>query len=159
MDWNRIYQIGVVVEDIDRAVEHYQRFGIGPFIEGPSEAAQDRRVHGVLTDAVVRGACTQLGPIEFELLQPVSGDSIQAEALAARGEHAIHICAYTDDIDQDIETMAQQGVEVISSGTLADGGRFAYFDTRSIGGLVLEVHQLPDEATTTPQVGAASPRS
>ncbi|MGB4137947.1 MAG: VOC family protein, partial [Microbacterium sp.] len=133
MEWNRVYQIGVVVEDIDRAVEHYRRAGIGPFLEGPSEAASDRRVYGAPTDAVVRGACVQLGEIEFELLQPVSGDSIQAEALRDRGEHALHMCAYTDDLDADIAEMAEAGFPVVSEGTLADGGRFAYFDTRAVG--------------------------
>jgi hypothetical protein len=30
---------------------------------------------------------------------------------------------------------------VISYGELGDGGRFAYFDTRAVGGLVLELFQ------------------
>ncbi|WP_309064622.1 VOC family protein [Microbacterium sp.] len=143
MDWDRVYQVGIVVADIGRAAAHYALAGIGPFEAGPSENVTARRVHGAPSDAVVRGACAQMGPIELELLQPVSGASVQAEALAERGEHTLHICAYTDDLDADIAEMAEAGFPVISEGTLADGGRFAYFDTRAIGGLVLERHQLP----------------
>lgn len=146
MNWDRIYQIGVVVESIEAASAHYAKAGIGPFTEGPSEAAHDRRVHGLPSDAVVRGACVQLGPIELELLQPVSGASFQAEMLRERGEHALHVCAYTDDLDADIAEMAAAGFPVVSEGTLADGGRFAYFDTRAVGGLILERHELPKQA-------------
>ncbi|GAA5147576.1 hypothetical protein GCM10025768_07950 [Microbacterium pseudoresistens] len=143
MNWDRIYQIGVVVTDLDEAIAHYAKAGIGPFHEGPSETASDRRVHGVPSDAVVRGACVQLGPIELELLQPVSGDSVQAEVLRDRGEHALHVCAYTDDLDADTAEMAEAGFPVVSEGSLTDGGRFAYFDTRAVGGLILERHELP----------------
>jgi hypothetical protein len=37
--------------------------------------------------------------------------------------------------------MRQRGFEVISQAHFADGGRFAYFDTRRIGGLVLELFE------------------
>lgn len=141
MNWDRTYQIGVVVKDLDLAKEHFERAGIGPFVEGPSQAAFDRRVNGKPTDAVVRGALAQMGPVEFELLQPVSGDSIQQQALDAKGEHALHLCAYTDDLQAEIARMRAAGFDVISEGKLTDGGSFAYFETRAVGGLVLEMHQ------------------
>lgn len=143
MDWTRVYQIGVVVEDLDAAIAYYEAIGIGPFTEGPSESARSRRVYGQPSDAIVRGACAPMGPVELELLQPVEGDSVQAEALRERGEHVLHVCSYTDDIEEDIRVMAERGFPVISEGDLADGGRFAYFDTRRTGGMVLEMHQLP----------------
>ncbi|MGO1850804.1 VOC family protein [Microbacterium sp.] len=143
MNWDRIYQIGVVVADLDDAIAHYAKAGIGPFHEGPSAAATDRRVHGLPSDAVVRGACVQLGPIELELLQPVNGDSFQDEMLKEKGEHALHVCAYTDDLDADTAEMAEAGFPVVSEGNLADGGRFAYYDTRAVGGLILERHEMP----------------
>ncbi len=141
MNWERTYQIGIVVKDLDEAIAHFERAGIGPFVEGPSEAAFDRRVHGEPTDAEVRGALAQMGPIEFELLQPVRGRSIQQEALDEKGEHALHLCAYTDDLQSEITRMTAAGFRVISEGKLLDGGSFAYFETRAVGGLVLEFHQ------------------
>jgi predicted enzyme related to lactoylglutathione lyase len=141
MNWERTYQVGVVVNDLDEAIAHFERAGIGPFTEGPSEAAFDRRVRGESTDAEVRGALAQMGPIELELLQPVKGRSIQQEALEEKGEHALHLCAHTDDLQSDIERMVAAGFHVISEGKLTDGGSFAYFETRAVGGLVLEFHQ------------------
>lgn len=140
--WARTYQIGVVVRDLDRAVDFYEALGIGPFEEGPSAHTTRREIYGVeQPDVAVRGKLTQMGPVEFELLQPVKGRGIQAEFLEDHGEGVVHICAYTDDLDRDMERMESKGCPVISYGELGDGGRFAYFDTRAVGGLVLELFQ------------------
>lgn len=140
--WDGTYQVGLVVHDLDAAERHFAALGIGPFTDGPSAAATRREVYGAEAPGTrVRGRIARMGPIELELLQPVAGPGIQAEALAERGEHALHLCAYTDDLDAQIERMAAAGAPVISYGELDDGGRFAYFDTRAVGGLVLEYFQ------------------
>lgn len=143
--WERTYQIGVVVRDLDSAVAFYEALGIGPFKEGPSAHTIIREIHGVeRSDVTVRGKLAQMGPIEFELLEPVTGKGIQAQFLEKQGEGVVHICAYTDDLDGDIQRMESKGCSVISYGELGDGGRFAYFDTRAVGGLILELFQTGD---------------
>jgi len=140
--WDRVYQVAVVVRDMDKATKFYESLGIGPFVEGPSASAIERRIYGKLEpDAKVMGRIAQMGPIELELFQPISDKSIQHEFLDTRGEGVIHICAYTDDLDRDIEIMREKGFEVISSAHLDDGGKFAYFDTREVGGLIFELFQ------------------
>ncbi len=146
--WDRTYQIGVVVRDLDRAKAFYERLGIGPFEEGPSAHTRRREIYGVpAPDAAVRGTLAKMGDIEFELLQPVSGNTVQAEFLERHGEGVVHLCAFTDDLDRDIAELTGLGYEVISEGWLEDGGHFAYFDTREIGGLVLELFQTGTDWT------------
>jgi catechol 2,3-dioxygenase-like lactoylglutathione lyase family enzyme len=140
--WDRAYQIGVVVRDIDSAKSFYERLGIGPFVEGPSAHTLERRIYGeVVTDAKVRGMTAPMGNIEFELLQPVAGQTIQGEFLERHGEGVVHLCAHTDDLERDIAELTSLGYQVISEGRIEDGGHFAYFDTREVGGLVLELFQ------------------
>jgi 4-hydroxyphenylpyruvate dioxygenase-like putative hemolysin len=140
--WSRAYQVAVVVKDMDKAVKFYESLGIGPFVEGPSAAAVERRIYNKLEpDTVVKGRIATMGPIEIELLQPVRGKSVQQEFLDTRGEGVIHICAYTDDLDTDIKRMAEKGFKVISYARFDDGGTCAYFDTRKVGGLILELFQ------------------
>ena len=144
--WARTYQVGVVVRDIEKASGFYERLGIGPFVEGPSAHALERKIYGKdVPDAAVKGRIAQMGSVEFELLQPVSGDSIQAEFLEKHGEGVIHLCAHTDDLDRDMAKLTELGFQVISSAILADGGKFAYFDTREVGGLILELFQTGDD--------------
>ena len=140
--WSRTYQIGVVVRDIEKAAAFYERLGVGPFEEGPSAHALERKIYGQDSpDVEVKGLITQMGNVEFELLQPVSGDGIQMEFLKTHGEGVVHLCAHTDDLDRDVEALTALGYEVISSAILEDGGKFAYFDTREVGGLILELFQ------------------
>ena len=140
--WDRTYQIGVVVRDMDRAKAFYERIGVGPFVEGPSAHTLERRIYGeIAPDAQVRGAITQMGNIEFELMEPVAGRTIQSDFLEQHGEGVVHLCAHTDDLDRDIKELTDLGYEVISEGRIEDGGHFAYFDTREVGGLVLELFQ------------------
>lgn len=140
--WDRAYQVGVVVHDLDRATEFYERLGIGPFVEGPSAHTVERRVFGKdAPDAAVKGVIAQMGSIEFELLQPMGGTTVQGEFLKNHGEGIVHICAYSEDIDADRTELEGLGYEVISWGVLEDGGKFAYFDTAKVGGIVLELFQ------------------
>ena len=140
--WGRAYQVGVVVRDMDKAVKFYERLGIGPFTGGPSSAAIDRRIYGQLQpDALVEGRIAQMGNIEFELLSPVRGRSVQQDVLDAKGEGVVHICGHTDDLKRDTAIMTDLGYPIISSARFGDGGSFAYFDTREIGGVVLELFQ------------------
>lgn len=140
--WDRTYQVGVAVRDLDQAISFYERLGIGPFTEGPSAHSVMRKVYGQdAPDTRVSGKIAQMGNIEFELLSPVAGRSVQGDFIEERGEGIVHICGYTDDLDSDIEEMAGLGFEIISQGEFDDGGKFAYFDTREVGGVVLELFQ------------------
>jgi methylmalonyl-CoA/ethylmalonyl-CoA epimerase len=140
--WDRTYQVGIAVRDLDQAIAFYERLGIGPFVEGPSAHSVMRKVYGEdAPDTRVAGKIAQMGNIEFELLSPIEGRSVQGDFIAEHGEGVVHICGYTDDLDSDITEMAELGYEVISQGEFDDGGKFAYFDTRAVGGLVLELYQ------------------
>ena len=140
--WDRTYQVGVAVRDLDQAISFYERLGIGPFVEGPSAHSVMRKVYGEdAPDTRVSGKIAQMGNIEFELLSPVAGRSVQGDFIEEHGEGIVHICGYTDDLDSDIEEMARLGFEIISQGEFDDGGKFAYFDTREVGGVVLELFQ------------------
>lgn len=144
-DWSKTYQVAVVVNDIEAAKKHYEAAGIGPFKEGPSQVALDRKVYGKpAPDVEVKGVLAQMGPIELEIFQPIKGNSIQAEMLKKYGEGAIHLCAYTENFEAESAAMIEAGFPVISSGRFSDGGRFAYFDTRTPGGLILELFQTGD---------------
>ena len=149
--WVRAYQVGVVVRDLDSAIAFYESIGLGPFREGPSAHTLERLIRGQRSPQTrVRGAIADLGALEFELLEPVAGPSIQAEFLDRHGEGALHVCAYTDDLQRDIAWMAERGVGVISYALLADGGSFAYFDTLATGGVVLELYELGPDGEQIP---------
>jgi methylmalonyl-CoA/ethylmalonyl-CoA epimerase len=138
----RVHQIGVIVRDLDQAVAFYEDLGIGPF-ESPQGPAPifDRRVYGKpAPDVRNRISKTQMGAVELELVQPVSGNSPQREFLEQHGEGVNHLAFLVEDLDGEVATLVQKGFRVLSSGKTARSA-FAYLDTDRIGGVIFELIQ------------------
>lgn len=141
--FSQIDQVGVVVKDLDKAVEYYSSFGIGPF-EPLNLKRIERTVYGKkVTDLENISRVTRMGQVQFELVQPVSGESIQKEFLEKRGEGINHLGFLVDDIDKEVNKLVAKGFKVISSVRYSGGGGVAYFDTDRIGGVLFELIQWP----------------
>ena len=89
-----IYQIGIVVKDIQRAVERYWKtLGVGPWriyrIEPPTLG--EVFVRGKPVVISIRAAFAQSGPVQLELIEPLEGPSIYREFLAEKGEGLHHV--------------------------------------------------------------------
>ena len=139
--FSNLYQVGVIVRDMDKAVEYYQDLGIGPF-ESLKVSPHDRRVYGKPADDVKnRVMHAQMGPVEFELVQPVSGESVQKEFLESRVEGINHLAFFVDDLEKEVSKLVEKGFKVISSGKRVGGGGFAYLDTGRVGGVIFELTQ------------------
>jgi 4-hydroxyphenylpyruvate dioxygenase-like putative hemolysin len=137
-----VHQIGVIVRDIDESVTFYEGLGIGPF-ESPKGPAPifDRQVYGKpAPDVKNRISTTQMGAVQLELVQPVSGKSLQMEFLERHGEGVNHLAFLVDDLDGEVAKLVQKGFRVISSGKTARSA-FAYLDTDKVGGIIFELVQ------------------
>ena len=143
LPFSKVDQVGVIVRDMDKAIEYYEALGIGPF-KSLDVTAIDRKVYGKPADDVknlVRVA--QMGQVEFELVQPVSGESVQKKSLKDRGEGIDHLGFFVDNIDEEVANLVKKGFKVISSGKLVGGGGFAFLDTDKVGGVFFELIQRP----------------
>jgi catechol 2,3-dioxygenase-like lactoylglutathione lyase family enzyme len=137
------HHLGVVVKDLDKAIEYFESLGLGPFSPNPSESVTDRKVYGKPANIKLKGAAAKLGPLEVELLQPVEGRSIQSDYLDKKGEGINHIGFVVHDLQKAIRKLEEKGFSVVSSGTLPDSGGFAYFNTDQVGGMMIELIQYP----------------
>ena len=150
---SRFHHVGVLVKNMDEAVAHYQALGMGPFRRS-TLVHTDRKMYGKPAPdvkLVARGA--QMGPIGFEIVQPVSGESVQKETLDTRGEGINHVGFIVDDIEEAKSIMVEEGFKVISSGKNEGGGGMAYFDTDKVGGVMIELEELPPHLYEDPYWG------
>jgi catechol 2,3-dioxygenase-like lactoylglutathione lyase family enzyme len=139
MEW-KLRQVGVVVKDLDKAIEYYSSvFGIEPF----------RKTEVLLPKAEVRGkpcqlplklAFARLGEISLELIQAEPGENIYWEFLQSKGEGLHHLGFYVEDLNTELAPLKAKGVQVLQSG-VTDGGGFAYLDSTAFGGSILELIQ------------------
>lgn len=141
---SRLFQIGVVVRDIDEAVDYYSStFGLGPFRTMVVER-HGAIVRGKPADYKVKLAFAQMGDIEFELVQILEGETIQSEFLRKKGEGLHHIAFIVDDLEAEIAKWGKKGIRVLQRSkppaTPVEGG-YAYMDTEKTGGVIFELVQ------------------
>ncbi len=141
-----ISQLGIVVRDLEAAMEHYSKaLGIGPWRVTVSAAPpMTCTLRGQPATYRVRLGIAQWGPISMELIQYLEGDSIHGEFTRTRGEGLEHVGVYVPNLDEALEAMKERGIGVLQR---ADGfgysrdGRYAYLDTEATMGTVVEVIQ------------------
>ena len=133
-----IDQIGIVVKDIHKAINFYSsNFGIGPFHEYET-FVPDLIVRGQVSPSKTKFAFAQVGKIQLELIQNIEGDNIYSEFLQNKGEGLHHIAMCVDDVEKEVAKWEKNGVSVLQKGR-ASGVNWAYMDTESIGGVIIEI--------------------
>jgi methylmalonyl-CoA epimerase len=146
LPFSKIDQVGIVVKDMEKAIEYYESLGIGPFKQLKNVVHIERMIRGKPANDVkneVRVA--QMGSVQLELVHTIEGDSLQKEFLETRGEGVNHLGFYVDDLDKEIAKLEKKGVKVLSRSRYKGGGSAVYLDTTKIGGVILELIQWPSE--------------
>jgi len=139
-----VVQIGVVVKDVDMAVEYYTKnFGIGPWsINVVERPRTDTTVYGKAASYKAKIGIARVSPtLTLELVQDLEGETIRTRFLKEKGEGVNHLMfAPIDDLKKEIGKFEKKGFKVIQSNITPEGG-FAYIDTTKIGGIVFEIIQ------------------
>ena len=146
--FSKVDQIGIIVRDLDKAVEYYESLGIGPFEPMTGMVAKDRKVMGkpVPADSIgMKIKVAKVGPIEFEVIQPTKGPSVHMKSLESKGEGINHLGFFVDDIEKEEAKMVEKGYDVIYSLRFEGGGGASYFDTDKVGGVLFEIIQWPSK--------------
>ncbi len=140
---SRLCQIGIVVENIDKTVEYYEKvFGFGPF-ERREANFPDATYHGEVSGYRGKRAFFYLGPIQIELIELIDGKTIHEDFLKEKGEGLHHIAFEVNDMKESQRNAAEAGLKVTQSFTRPDGSGFAYLDTDKTGGVIFELIQRP----------------
>jgi len=140
----RVSQIGVVVGEMDRAVDYYESvFGLEPFTV--YEFVPDK--HWYMEEPsplkILMGK-SMWGDVEWELLQPLEGKSLHQEFLDTHGEGLQHLGFTVSNYDDMFERMKKAGLQPLmraESYVENYGGnvKACYFDTRQAGGVICEI--------------------
>ena len=141
--FSKLDHIGVLVRDIDRAVEYCSALGIGTC--GPLPATVvNRKIYGKpANDVRNKVIIARIGQIRLELIQPGAGDSIKKEFLDRKGEGIHHLAFLVEDINKEVTELVDKGFEVISSGEFLNGGGFVILDARRVGDILIELVKWP----------------
>ncbi len=128
----KVDHIAIVVKNIEAAARVYtEALGI------PLTHIQEQ------PDDAVRVGFLPVGDSEIELVEPTSADSGVARFLERRGEALHHICLEVDDLEQELVSLKERGVELIDQETRQGAvGRVAFLHPRAANGILIELNQI-----------------
>ena len=146
------YQVGVVVRDIDKAMEQYRKLlGLGPFWR--LDTSYEGRYRDWRGHFANKNAFTKWGDLYLEMIEPGEGEGNAKEWLETRGEGIFHLGYAVDDMSR-----RPEGVEVCFESfgvTLANGDptvihldtvdQLGYFVELSDRSLVNKLNKMIDE--------------
>lgn len=152
----KIVQVGIVVENAERMARRYlEIFGIGPWfvIDFKPPHVAEAELHGMRmrgSDFHVRAAVASLGPLQFELLEPVAGPSTHMDFLKRHGPGIHHVSfGPVADHDETVAGFKSLGIEVESTGLLGGAATFTYMATQKDLGTVFELVKVKPGVKST----------
>ena len=130
MQARAIHHVGIAVEDLDSAVETYERF-FGGRLEG----------RGEIRGQNVEAASVVLGTGRVELVTPLGEDSTVARFIARRGPGMHHIAYEVEDVQSALDGLAREGARLIDQEPHEGlfGLQVAFVHPESVHGVLSEV--------------------
>jgi methylmalonyl-CoA/ethylmalonyl-CoA epimerase len=129
----KINHIGIAVGSLEDHIPFY-RDVLGLSFKGIETVAEQK----------VRVAMFGVGEVNIELLEPTSPESPIAGFLDKKGEGMHHVAYEVDDIEAQIGTVRQRGLQMIDERPRAGahGARVAFLHPKSSGRVLTELTQL-----------------
>lgn len=151
----QFYQIGWVVDDLDKRMQQWLATGTtGPFLcmRSANDGVSTPLYRGNPFTTNMHIGLTQVGGIQLELIQPVGDEPSPYRELVPTGHTAVHHMAWmTEDLDGEYEQYRKAGVPPVFEGSKGDF-RFAYFDTSAELGCMTELVQIEPSAEALNQM-------
>jgi catechol 2,3-dioxygenase-like lactoylglutathione lyase family enzyme len=136
----KLTQVGVVVRNVDKAIERLSSLGIGPFESRLLPPDREEWYRGKPMKAEFKISMAKVGDVDLELIQPLSGDSPHKEFLETKGEGIQHVMFAVDDFDKEVARLTKKGASVLLRAKFPGGGGVAYLDL-GVGNIVFELSQ------------------
>ena len=140
-----VRQVGYVVRDIERAMLHWARLGVGPWFYREDVGSTEFRYYGKpsrLPDVSI--ALANSGDLQIELIQQRDdAPSLYLDTLARNGEGAQHIAYWTmDDFDAHCARLVERGFIEGHAGRMGVRGRYAYFVHPELPSGMFEISEM-----------------
>lgn len=129
---NSINHIGIAVKDLDASIETFRK--IFSFDEIHREKVEDQKVEI---------ASFKVGDVQIELTAATDETSPISKFIEKRGEGIHHIAYETDDANQELERLSNEGIQLINQ-TATEGAHdmlIAFLHPKSTNGVLIELCQ------------------
>ena len=134
--------LGIVVKDIEKAVDFYTRaFGLSFEEIAEHQLPPDVIYKGQPSPYTMKVTFAQMGSIRLELVQVVEGECIYTDFLRDYGEGIHHLGFEVADLEKEVANAEAQGLEMICHLKMVGIMAFAHFDNAKTNGVRIELVQ------------------
>ena len=128
----KVHHVAIAVKNMDEALKLYEDiFGVKP---SKIETVPHQGVKAALLPMSEGG--------EIELLEPIDQESGVAKFIESRGEGIHHICLEVENVDHELCTLADKGVQLIDKqGRTGLAGKIGFLHPKSTKGVLIELVQ------------------
>ncbi len=127
----RLDHVSIVVRDLDEGLKTFE--GLLGVKHSHIEEVPDQGI---------KAAMIQVGNVEVELIQPLTADSGVAKFLENKGEGIHHVCFEVDDVDKELQSLADGGIQVLDKqGRKGLAGKIGFVHPKSTKGVLIELAQ------------------
>jgi len=149
-----VLQIGVVVNNVDETVIHYQEIlGLYDwhinYVDTQKGIGAEFRTRNREVNVKAKIAWITIGHVELELIEPQDENSVYAEFLKEKGPGVHHVMFATEDYEKCKQKLLDNQLLLLAEGKLQQT-ECVLFDSLSKLGMVLEIAKgeplVPDES-------------
>jgi methylmalonyl-CoA/ethylmalonyl-CoA epimerase len=101
LEWSSVGHLGLFVKNIEQSVS-----ALSKIVDIESPPIKE------ISEAGLRCAVVDFKGIGLELIQDLKDDGPLAQMLDEKGDMIHHFCLLTDNIEEDVETLKNRGVEM-----------------------------------------------
>jgi len=142
IDNQKMTQVGIVVDDIEKAAEAWSDFLGLDEVPGISVAeghkSRPTAYRGEAINATAKLAFFQLENITIELIEPLEGPSTWEEFLKEHGPGIHHIAFNVDNMKRSVQLFGEAGIQEVQHGGWGSG-EYAYMDASGSLELIIEL--------------------
>jgi methylmalonyl-CoA/ethylmalonyl-CoA epimerase len=128
----KLDHVGIVVQNLEESMPLYEKIlGVKPV-----------SVKDVPTQSVRAAFFEVANGVVVELIEPLDSDSGVARFLKKRGQGIHHICFEVDEVDEELQEMADKGITPVEPVGKNDiTGRIGFLHPKSTRGVLIELTQ------------------
>ena len=140
----KLWDVAVVVEDLEKVKKRIKDLGIGEFIEArPPEGAEGLFYQGKPFNSALKVCILRIGNVKLEFIQPDDSPNPWSEFLKEKGEGIHHIGFQVENVEKEVDRLTALGAEVPFYGKVSGEIGAAYVDLK-VANLIFELTSFCD---------------